>query len=171
MRIVTITGLAIIALVSIVSPAAATPSPVRCPVVVDRETGKFTNSRAKYRCYASTTRAKNAGYRRHSFTDDSCMTAPSPTPGAGGDYNLVGPGQRETVVFTATSGGTVTYTFPGGGEFEIKVLNASTGARVQRLVETTQARSSITVAFAAQSSPITVKVEGPGAWTVAVNVN
>lgn len=146
---------------------------VRCPVVVDRETGKFSSSRAKYRCYERSRDARRQGFSQHSFDDSSCSPTPAPTPPGGGvtgDFTLSGPGQRESVVFDAPNGGSVTYLFPGGGEFEVKVFNASTEKRVQELVETTQAGSG-SIEFTGQSFPVFVKVEGPGAWSVGIDLN
>jgi hypothetical protein len=158
--------------------AYAISSEVKCPVVVDRQTGKYSISKAKYRCFTKKSSATKSGYSQHSFFDDSstCSASPTPSPtpsgnGVGtGDYNLSGPGERESVVFSLINGGTVTYLFNGGGEFEIKVMNANNGKKIQAVLETFQA-SSGTATLAPQSAPVFVKVEGPGAWSVAIDVN
>lgn len=170
----------------LVSSAYAELVEVKCPVVADRQTGKYSAKKAKYRCFKNKTSAKKSGFSQHSFLDDSSSCAgsggstPSPSPSASptpsdftltpGDYNLTGPGQRSTVVFAMSNGGSVSYLFPGGGEFEIKVFNANTDKKVQDVLETLQA-SSGTLSLSAQSVPVFVKVEGPGAWQVAVSVN
>lgn len=147
---------------------------VPCPVVVDRESGKYSSSRAKYRCYSAASSARRAGFSRHSFSDDSsCVPTPAPTPSGGGvsgNYLISGPGQAQSVVFSAPSGGMIAYSFPGGGKFEIKVLSASSGKRLEQVLETTQAGQS-SISFTAQSAPIVVKAEGPGAWSVGITVN
>lgn len=150
---------------------------VSCPVIADRQTGRYSSSKAKYRCYVNSSDARKAGYSRHSFVEDSsvgynCNNGSDSTSiggGASGDFNYSGPGQKETVVFSALNGGTISYTFPGGGKFEIKVLSASSGNRLQQVVETTQAGTD-TVVFAPQSTPITIKIQGPGNWTAAIHV-
>lgn len=162
------------------SDAFAASRKVKCPVVVDRESGEYSSSSAKYVCYSRSSDARRNGYSRHDFSDDSshCSSQATPTPGPSptpggvgtGDYNYTGPGQKDSAVFLAASGGSVTYNFPGGGQFELKVMRASTDKRVESLLEITQAGSG-TVPFSAQSFPIFIKIEGPGAWEVAVDVN
>lgn len=163
----------------------AQSSEVKCPIIVDRQTGKFSKKKAKYRCFKNKSEVIHSGYEKHSFFDaspSSCnpSSAPtpsqtaSPTPGddidVSGDYNLSGPGERESVVFALTNGGSVTYLFPGGGQFEIKVMNANNGKKVDAVLQTFQASSGV-IPLLAQSVPVFIKVEGPGAWTVAINLN
>lgn len=171
----------------LVTNAVAELVETKCPVVADRQTGKYSNKKSKYKCFKNKSSAKQSGYSQHSYFDDSssCSNSgvsgtptpsPSSTPGSGnsnvgtGDYNLNGPGQRESIVFALNNGGSVTYFFPGGGEFEIKVFNANTEKKIQEVLETYQA-SSGTLQLSAQSVPVYVKVEGPGAWQVAIDVN
>lgn len=141
---------------------------VPCPVVVDRETGEFSSAKAKYRCYDDSRSARRSGFSKHSFNDDNSCGGGG---GGGGapSLSLTGPGERRSVVFTATSGGSIDYVFPGGGEFEIKVFNASSERRVEQVFETSSA-SSGTATFAAQAAPVYIKVEGPGAWTATVRL-
>lgn len=147
---------------------------VACPVVVDRQTGKFTAARSKYHCYERRSSARRAGYSSFSFDDSPALCSATPTPsgtpsGGSGDFTLRGPGQRNSVVFSAPSGGTLTYVFPGGGEFEIKIMNASSGRRISELLETTNA-SSGSLPFNNPGVPVYIKVEGPGAWTVDIDL-
>ncbi len=154
--------------------AESSPRRVSCPVIVDRQTGKFSESRAKYHCYSERRNARRAGYQSFSFDDSPALCSATPTPsgtpsGGSGDYNLSGPGQKSSVVFSALSGGTVTYSFPGGGDFEIKIMNASSGQRISKLVEISSAGSA-TVPFSNPGVPMFIKAEGPGAWTVAIDL-
>lgn len=144
-----------------------------CPVIVDRESGSFSKSKAKYKCYKNEAQAKRAGYKKHSFSDDSSCTPTSilpPDAKVTGTYILVGPGEKESVVLLAPDGGTFEYFSPGDGEFEIKVLSANTGKRLESLLETTQAGNG-SGAFIAQTVPITIKAEGLGSWQVGVTLN
>jgi hypothetical protein len=158
--------------------AEAKPRRVDCPVVVDRQTGKFSRSRAKYHCYQRSGLATQAGYETFRFDDSYalCSSTPSPTPsgtptfGGGGEFSLSGPGQKESVVFSAPNGGTISYSFPGGGEFEIRLMNASSGKRLSDLLETTQAAQG-NLPFSNPGVPVYVKVEGPGSWSVSIDLD
>ena len=159
------------ALVSVSFPALAQAADgrVNCPIIVDRETGKFTSSKTKYYCYENSKSAKKKGFSKFSYSDDSCHAGgDDSSPGTG--LSLAGPGEKRSVVFTAASGGTVQYSFPGAGEFQISVMNASNDRRIERIVEASSAISSSTP-FSAQTAPVYIKVEGPGAWTATISIN
>lgn len=148
--------------------AIAEGNRVKCPVVVDRETGEYSRSAAKYRCYEDGRSARRAGYDTFQFSNDDSCDDDDDEGGSG--LSLAGPGEKETTVFLPSAGGSVLYSFPGGGEFEIKVLSASGGRRLEEVLETSTA-SAGTATFSAQTVPVYIKVEGPGAWTAVVTVN
>ena len=84
---------------------------VSCPIIVDRETGKYTSSKTKYYCYEDSRSAKRKGFSKFSFSDDSCHSGgDDSSPGTG--LALTGPGEKRSVCFAAASGGTVQYSFP-----------------------------------------------------------
>ena len=157
---------------------------VACPVIVDREVGSYSSSKAKYRCYRSRSLARRAGFRIHNSSDDSscssrCIAAVgTPTPKPGGvtssglsreDFRLFGPGERETTVFSVPNGGEIFYDTGGSGRFELQVMNATSDRRLQRIIETHRDVSG-EASFPAHTVPVVVKVDGSSNWTVAVRV-
>lgn len=162
--------LVLLGLTSIPASALAANKRVECPIVVDRETGEYSGSKSKYYCYEDSRDARRAGYQRHSFSDDSCSTGGGDGDGGSSDLNFSGPGQKKSTVFSAPNGGSINFVFPGGGEFEIDVFNASSERRIQRIIETSSATTS-SLPFSAQTFPIYIKVEGPGAWTAGIEIN
>lgn len=170
MRVILVCALALSFFFLTSNSAFAASKRIKCPVVVDRESGEYSNSRSKYYCYEDSRDARRAGYERHSFSDDSCSPGGGDGGGGSADLNLTGPGEKKSVVFSAASGGIIAYSFPGGEEFEIDVYNAATERRVERLLETSSAGAS-SVVFSAQTFPIYIKVEGPGAWTAGIEIN
>lgn len=154
--------------------AEAKPRRVDYPVIVDRQTGKFSRSRANYHCYQRSGLATQAGYDSFRFDDSPalCSSTPSPTPsgtaspGGGGEFSLNGPEQRESVVFSAPTAGRSPIRF----QEVVSSRSAYSGKRLSDLLETTQAAQG-SIPFSNPGVPVYVKVEGPGSWSVSIDLD
>ena len=100
---------------------AAPKTKVNCPFVADVETGEFSKSSNKYKCFSTARAAKNAGYAEPINTEQI-------------SFSMSGNTEKNSDPFYLVKGATVTYSCGSDAFFDIDIRSYADGSLVDTVV-------------------------------------